>query len=912
MCISRRFLFILCIFSINSQIFSQNTESEINANFKNLPLQHALGYLKQEYDIVFAYDHSLVDDVRINKSIENASIDEALDRILEGTTLGYQIISPKRVILIPSLEKSLAPTTLSSVRGITEIKGFVRDKESYIPLPYACIRVKGTNIGTISNKDGSFNISVPTNNTVALEISYVGYEKTELTVEGTHFSSSINAQLIPNNVRLNEVLIEDGSNQTIEISDGASSIHLNPQKIYLLSGLGEPDVTKAIQLLPGISIRESSSGLYVRGGSPAENQLLFDGITFYGVDHFFGFFSAFNSLAIKDVNVYRGGFGPKYGGFISSVINLSGKQGNTDSTHVNVRVNLLSASASVESPLFEGKGSFMLAARGALTDIFETSLYRNLLENTVDAAQQRYTENDIYSDARQFNPRLRFYDTNFKLSLQPSSRDHLSFSFLRSNDFLDYPVSDSATIDLPVRITSQENVLMKNTGLSLNWTHQWNNNLYSKTNIAHSEYNSQYELYVFRSEDSANFETDRVWTHKIKDRSFRTDFEWKVNDFHQFDFGIELSEKRIDRNFQVYNFIADFNESKGDYRAAYINYNIKPISNLTLSGGLRYQHFSPNQSNFYEPRLSLKYLLAGPLKMKAAWGIYHQVVNKISQPTFIGLGDEFWALSGTENTSIPRSDHLMLGMAMEFPMFVIDIEAYRKNLSGLNIHEMVPNQYEIRPTPSGDIINGGTGISQGIDVILQKKVGIYTSWLSYSLSEVIHQFDEINDGTAFFAAQDQRHQLKWVNTLSKGRWDFSATWVYATGRPSTDVIGPLKIYPSEAAPQYVIIPDEINNERLPAYHRLDLSAAYHLVFGKSGRGRVGVSIFNAYNRANIKYKRYSLIYPSSTNSTDNKVMIHPEVNADEYSSVANQTPTLKETNIFNLPFNPNVYFQVSF
>ena len=320
------------------------------------------------------------------------------------------------------------------------ISGIVKDKESGETLPFANVFIKDTNIGTTTNGDGFFTLfNVPSENST-IQVQYLGYKVETLTLTKEIVKDKITILLAPDFNKLDEVVINtDSRQQIIKMNENVSQISLSPKRLASIPNLGEKDIFRALQLLPGVSgTNESSAGLYVRGGTPDQNLVLLDGFTVYHVDHFYGFFSAFNSDAIKDIQLFKGGFPAEYGGRISSVMDLTGKRGNINKVSFSGGLSLVSANATLEIPIGE-KANLLLAGRRSYTDIIRSGLYNNIFDLYNDNDQSNGTRFPNFNNFQQnqTQPSFYFYDLNTKFSYNPSDKDIISISMYNGEDNLD-------------------------------------------------------------------------------------------------------------------------------------------------------------------------------------------------------------------------------------------------------------------------------------------------------------------------------------------------------------------------------------------------------------------------------------------------------------------------------------------
>ena len=774
------------------------------------------------------------------------------------------------------------------------ISGVVKDKESGETLPFANVFIKDTNIGTTTNGDGFFTLfNVPSENST-IQVQYLGYKVETLTLTKEIVKDKITILLAPDFNKLDEVVINtDSRQQIIKMNENVSQISLSPKRLASIPNLGEKDIFRALQLLPGVSgTNESSAGLYVRGGTPDQNLVLLDGFTVYHVDHFYGFFSAFNSDAIKDIQLFKGGFPAEYGGRISSVMDLTGKRGNINKVSFSGGLSLVSANATLEIPIGE-KANLLLAGRRSYTDIIRSGLYNNIFDLYNDNNQSNGTRFPNFNNFQQnqTQPSFYFYDLNTKFSYNPSDKDIISISMYNGEDNLDSSRKNNNTfgsnIDGERSITTDIKDLLNwgNWGSSIRWARQWNDKLYTNIVGAYSNYfsnrNRVNDVTIQLPDTTNNFKTGLVEDNNLKDYTLRLHSEYKINSKHSLEFGGQITKNDVDYNYTFNDTITVIDQKdEGVLNTVYLQDKWSPSEKLNIVGGIRATHFDVTDEFYYEPRFSLSYQLNDKLKLKGAWGRYYQFVNRIVREDVTQGSRDFWLLADEENSPISFSEHLILGSSYEIDDWLFDIEYFEKEMTGLTEFSL-RFQSALGADPNDQLFFEGTGISRGVDFLIQKMVGKYTGWMGYTLSEVVHTFPGLSD-KPFYSLNDQRHEFKLVNVLKAGRWDLGATWVYGSGKPYTAPNGIYTITLLDGTKtEYVSVGDK-NGPRHAPYHRLDLSFTYKFDIG-SGKGSMGLSLFNFYNRSNTWYKEFEVV---------NGQVI--------------------ETNINYIGFTPSLFFNVSF
>ncbi len=778
------------------------------------------------------------------------------------------------------------------------VSGTVRDAETGETLPYASVLVIGAQIGAASNVDGYFVLLGVPADSLTLRVSYLGYQTALVKIDTRTLDGPLTVEMTPTATELDEVLITAENYQIMKMAENVSQVTISPKDLAVLPNVGEVDIFRSLQLLPGISgTNEGSSGLFVRGGTPDQNLVLLDGMTVYHVDHFFGFFSAFNADAIKDVQVYKGGFPAKYGGRISSVVDLTGKTGDANNFQLGAGLNLLSSNAVMEVPL-GGRGSFLLSARRSYTDILQTGLYTSIYETV--------TGEDITPEDQQgggfgggrggrggalgggfvapgqavVQPDFYFYDLNAKLTYLPSTVDVVALSVYNGQDHLDKSRDLSRNLGGPngqnnVNITNDLLDLTDwgNVGVSGKWSRQWSPRFYSNALVAYSQYFSDYTRNTFIERRDAEADTvtfsrnfGTLEDNQVDDVTMRLDNEWQVSQKNKVGFGFQVTRSDVRYDFVRDDSLTILDRDQQALQAvAYLQETWKPFSRLDLTVGLRAVYYDVTEQTYIEPRLSFMLGLSDQIKFKGAYGQYNQFVARVVNENITEGARDFWLLADGESIGVAGSTHYILGASYETSGWLFDVEGYYKDLTGLTEFSLrfQRSAGQFRRGAGGvgieadELFFTGDGTAQGLEFLLQKKTGRHSGWISYTLSEVEHTFPDLNGGEPFPALHDQTHEFKVVNSLNLGRWTLAATWIFATGKPYTSPESQYFITLLDGAEQSFIHVGEKNSERLPAYHRFD--AAVHYKFDvNTSRVDVGLSVFNLYNRTNVWYKEFDL------------------------------------------------------
>ena len=775
--------------------------------------------------------------------------------------------------------------TLSANVELPLIGGKINDINSGETLPYAKVSIKDTNRVTTANQDGSFTIlNIPVGS--ILVINKMGYESKEIKVTSDTKRLIINLYKLEKDSLIEDVVVVGSVNSNMMQQSGISQFSLSPDLTRSLPNLGEQDIFRSMQLLPGVSgSNESSSGLVVRGGTIDQNLVLFDDFTVYHVDHVFGFFSAFNNNAIKDVQFYKGGFGAKYGGRMSSVVDITGKDGNTEQFGIGASVSLLSTNAVVEQPFADGAGSFILTGRKS----YQSDLYNDILESVTGENQNAQagtsTPGQFALGRFSIEPESYFYDMNAKLTYRLPNDDKFSISFYNGADELDNSRDVDGNADIsrlcelfdgngPFGGTFCEEEISfavgtidlsewGNTGISAKYSHQWNDRLDTNFVISASEYFSYRDrlintqvVYEDSDDEPTTGESSSNEDNQLDDFTVKIENDYYLNQWNTLSFGLQYTQQNIDFSLIQNGDLVLETKNEGATSTVYIEDEIV-INALTVIPGLRVSKYSINDEVYTEPRLSIAYELNDTTQLRAAFGDYHQFALSVARQSIEEGPRNFWTLADGETVPVSKSSHFILGTTHYVGNYNFNIELFHKEYEGLS--EFTQQTRPIRNEDGTGLtlileqeFHTGSGTASGVELFLQKNIGDLTGWIGYTFSEVIYDFPTVSD-TTYFADQDATNEFKTVLMYRWGDWDLASTFIYATGRPYTEVLG---VVEDTFPPTYEV--GAKNDLRYDDYHRLDLSFTYN--FSRRGLdGQAGLSIFNLYDRKNQWYTEYEII-----------------------------------------------------
>jgi ferric enterobactin receptor len=873
--------------------------------------------LVRKYDVVDRYNNENVKDVIVQLCKKNK-----LYYWVDADRTVYIIRIPEDVARLKKMQLSAEGTGARSfqVQKSEEppaqqatgkrkyepfnITGRIIDRASGESLPSAIVRVQHTGIISNTNADGYFTLIAVPADTCKLDVNYVGYQRETYYLNKDNIKKEVIIGLYPALKTLNEVVITDKRAEGLMSTDKrrVSILQISPSKLEELPNIGEKDILRSFQLMPGISAsNESSSGAYVRGGTPDQNLVLFDGFTVYQVDHLYGFFSAFNSNAVKDVTMYKGGFSAKYGGRLSSVTDIVGKEGNSKEANIAGDLSLLSANVFVEKPLND-KSTVLLAYRRSYQGPLYDKIFNKFNTSTATASGNGGTAGGRPGGppggggggfggnaASVSTPSSYFYDLNAKYTYAPDQKNRFSWSIYQGNDNLD----NSRSLTLPSAINSGRDITMSdkttygNLGSSFKWSSKWNSKLYSNTLLSYSTYHSDRDnssKVTIQDEDGNDQEisTGTFEKNKLKDFSLKSDWEYQMGSKVKVLFGGFASRQHVtyESSQSDTSKLIDQNTS-AITSGAYAELETDLSDKIQVKGGLRSTLYDQTGKLYVEPRFSATYTLTDKLTLKASTGKFYQFTNRVLREDILSGSRDFWVLSNGTSIPVSSAEHYIAGFSYEAGQFLIDVEGYYKQLDNLSEYSQRLTGNTGRRGPGQNVtleehFYNGSGYAKGLEFMLQKTRGKYTGWISYTLANATNNFDAY--GGEFAASQDTRHEFKSVNLYHYGKWTFSATWIFATGKPYTAPLSSYTINDYSGNSRTFLTISGKNALRMPDYHRLDASITYDLIKVDSRKtGSIGFSLFNIYNRSNVWYQQYNIVNNQVVTSNVNYLGLTPNI-----------------------------------
>lgn len=786
------------------------------------------------------------------------------------------------------------------------ISGYIKEKGSKEALIGVTVRLENSNRHAVSNTYGFYSISLPANQESVIVFSMVGYQATSQKI---FLDKNLELDLELESKNLLEELVVSARKQENRVSETPqmSKIDLPVSQIRKIPTLlGEKDVLKVLQLMPGVQKgSEGQSGLYVRGGGPDQNLIILDDAIVYNANHLFGFFSTFNGDALKSVELTKGGFPARYGGRLSSVIDLNMKDGNKEKFTGEGGIGIISSRLTLEGPIKKNKSSFLVSGRRTYIDVISQPFIK---------ARQKGLSNQVTGG-------YFFYDLNAKINYELGRKDKLYLSSYFGNDNFSANISDPTT-DL------ENGIKWGNQTATFRWNHLFNQKLFANTSLIFSKY----DFGILSKNTTQNIDTGNKKVYElnyssgIRDWTVKYDLDYFMNPQNQIKFGLQSIFHRFtpsatvlsDENINLYsNKIEEIDVNETGF---YVEDIASIGKKIKINGGLRLSLYTGKGKTYtrLEPRISASYTVNSSTSVKGSYALMNQFVHLLSNSS-IGLPTDLWVPT-TDKIPPQQSIQYAAGIAKDIDKqgLTLTLEGYYKKMKNIISYKegasflVIDNPENQAEFDWQSQVTTGQGWSYGFEILLQKKIGKFSGWTGYTWSKTEWQFDELNFGNKFFPKYDRRHDISIVGIyeLSK-KITLSATWVYGTGNALTVPVSEYTVFsermPRNAENQLPGFPyfgsNRVNEYsarnafRAENYHRLDAAVQFHKKKKRHER-TWEIGVYNAYNRRNP-------FFYITGNSTENSIAIN-EQNQDQ----AEGQLVMKRYSLF--PIVPSVSYSFKF
>lgn len=881
-----RVVLLMCVVLLTASLHAQNKEARLNLTIRNATLESFVKQLENATGFSFIYGEEVKLSRRITLDAQQQTISEILQQAFKNEPIKFEI-SGKHILL------HKRPMPQKPVSRKFTISGYVTNGTSSETLIGANIFESRRSTGTATNPFGFYTLTLPEGET-QLTFSYLGYENRHSHFELTK-DTLLNIRLNSNNQLAEVVVLSDKREAGIESTAmGAHEIPMAQIK-NTPSILGEADLLKTIQLMPGVQAgMEGFAGMYVRGGGPDQNLVLLDGIPIYNADHMLGVFSIFTPEAIKNTTLFKSSFPARYGGRLSSIVDVRTNDGDMHRYHGTLSIGLLTDKLHLEGPIWKGRTSFSLSAR-AIPTVF----FKNLI---VD-------KDEDYADKYNYY----FYDINAKVNHKFNDRSRVFLGFYNGKDHYHFDSSDSNTyINSPSNkkaYRDKSNLNWGNTIGYARWNYVFNNQLFSNTTVSYNKYRMSLnqdmeDTYIYQDKVYNRYKYFSEFASGIRDWSLRMDFDYTPIPQHHIKFGTEYIhhtflpgvstsklqdiEQGVIQGDTIYNTSSN-REMRGQEVSLYAEDNFNLNSRLSVNAGVRASLFHTQGKSYFsvQPRLSARYDIGRGFSAKASYTRMAQYVHLLSSTPF-SMPTDLWVPITKNIRPMHANQYSLGGYYTGWAGWEFSIEGYYKQMNNILEYQDGVTFFGTS-TNWEEKVDMGEGRSMGLELMAQKTLGKTTGWIAYTLSKTDHRFKDgsINQGKWFPYKYDRRHSISLsLNHKFSERIDVGASWIFNTGGCITVPERQTVIIKPDGSVEEAGYISQRNNYRLPVNHRLNLGINFNKKT-KHGMRTWNISIYNAYNAMNP-----NLVY---SERKDNREYIYNDYYEGNYQGNGGRPTAAKTT-----------------
>lgn len=840
---------LLCnLTNVWTQLDNLNTKITLK---QDTSLKAVLAKIEQMADVRFSYSEDHIDvEKRVKVNFKNMRIHDCLLDLGESHSFDFTIVE-KQVILKRKVQNemddNIKPVPKRKIKDRYSVSGYIRDAQSMESMIGATVYIKELKTGTSANEYGYYVLSLP-KGSYTLEFTFIGYKKESIQINLTGHMK-LNKEISLDEELLQEVVVEASEVEDMVEMSQMSNLHIYSSEMNNMpKQLGESEAIKTLSHHPGIKVHgDGSTYYYVRGGNKDQNLILLDEAPIYIPSHLFGFFSSITSDAIRDLQVYKGDLPIRHGGVLSSIVDIHAKEGDLSDFHMNGSFNQVATRLAIEGPFVKEKVSYYLSLR--------KSHLKWLLPRT-----SRNSTN------------LEFSDLHTKLNYIVNPKNRLYLTFYAGSDDIGGVGGSLGAFGLN----------WNNSTLSFRWNHVFGPRLFSNTTLYASTYN--YFLYT-------NRQRSEYWSQKITNASLKSDYTFYSDPNNIVNFGFHFKGHFFDPGNLVLNDsniqVPFIHQRNNGHRVLYLAHDHKFNSRLSFRYGIRlntWDNAGPttiydfndryqvvdtnvytgtgifNRQRNLEPRINMTLKVDSLSSLKASYNHNVQYIQLLSNSSSPFTSLAVW-MPSDPNIPAQELDQFALGYYRTLGKTKLEFSSevyYKKMYNQIDYADHA--SLLLNPKLQGEL-RFGTGTAYGLELLLRKKLGKWNGWLGYNYGRVFMQVNEVNRGEQYPAYQDRPHQISFNLSYNVSeRWNLSTSWIYMSGAAITTPTG-FYYYQGKQVPYYA----KRNNDRLPAYHRLDLCSTWKLNkdLAKRYQHNLVLSIYNAYGRNNPAFLHFNKVLDGS-------------------------------------------------
>ncbi len=892
---------IKTIVFIFSFLFLGICSSFVNAQSNNpeILLTKVLPLLEVRFNIRFGYDPEIIKTLSLNKRIlATENIHSALQLISASLPLEYfQALDGQILLRKRTVTKVETPLELTTIK----IKGKLIDAWTGEILPFGDV-VGENGEGFSSDENGLFYLNVRINSPVTFR--YLGYESKILTFSSN--KEDVTLRLVP---KLSALPLIEISAKIPGLTNKSGGIYSNLNPSFwgkMPSFAAGNDVLRSLQQLPGISSNDDlSAELKVRGSNGDENLLILDGITLYNVTHFSGMFSLVNSDAIKEVKLFKNALPVSYGGKTASIIEM-----NTLSPSENIKLsgkissNLLTSQAVLQGQIAP-KQSILFSGRTTYGNLGDSKLFGALQEQNVTPVVKPVDPNaTITKEIAAYNPNFKFHDLQGKWNWEISDKQKIQVAFFYGYDEMDYSYNKTIKTEVGKSYYYRKEYFKEiadwnNMGSSLLWNFNPSENWQHTLHVSITEFQNNASIindfkFVEDRKVDKIFNFENTHFNKVAGQDLKWISRYTVSKEQSWIYGFQTTNNQVNYDIRQDRIKPLNGQNEAMQSAAFVELN-QHTNDWTFNIGGRLNFY---EKNFYfSPSIDVNYHKSNtPFSVKGSFGRYYQFLRQLNHEDRYGRNYGYWVLSNKQ-FPVLSSNNSMIGANLKWNNWEFDVEFYQKNSQGVLEQALAVNNVnnpDSTQRPPSFILYDGKGQTKGMDFFIQHTGKYFSGMLAYTLSKSTNQFKEIGNGIAFPSSNDRRHQLKINGNLHLGKFDFFATYNFASGRPYTDLSKVLdnngKIQNNPKPNPGNPMSNMPNNRRdvvnpldrlsyLDDYQRFDIGASVHFKLGQTSNLTIEGSIFNIFNKKNVKYRQFifQLPYQLKSAPTSKELVVGTEL-----------------------------------
>ena len=879
-----------------------NASSFVKAQSNNpeILLTKVLPLLEVRFNIRFGYDPEIIKTLSLNKRIlATENIHSALQLISASLPLEYfQALDGQILLRKRTVTKVETPIELNNVK----IKGKLIDAWTGEILPFGDV-VGENGEGFSSDENGLFYLNVRINSPVT--VRYLGYESKILTFSSN--KEDVNLRLVPKLSALPLIEISAKIPGLTNKSGGIYS-HLNPSFWGKMPSFAAGnDILRSLQQLPGISSNDDlSADLKVRGSNGDENLLILDGITLYNVTHFSGMFSLVNSDAIKEVKLFKNALPVSYGGKTASIIEM-----NTLSPPENINLsgkissNLLTSQAVLQGKIAP-KQTILVSGRTTYGNLGDSKLFGALQEQIVTPVVKPLDPKEtVTKEIAAYNPNFKFHDLQGKWNWEISDKQKVQVAFFYGYDEMDYSYNKSIKTEVGKSYYYRKEYFKEiadwnNMGSSLLWNFNPTENWQHTLHVSITEFQNNASIindfkFVEDRKVDKIFNFENTHFNKVAGQDLKWISRYTVSQEQSWIYGFQTTNNQVNYDIKQDRVKPLTGQNEALQSAAFVELN-QHLNDWTFNVGGRLNLFA--QKMYFSPSIDINYHKSNtPFSVKGSFGRYYQFLRQLNHEDRYGRNYGYWVLSN-QQFPVLSSNNSMIGANAKWKNWEFDVEFYQKNSQGVLEQALAVNNVnnpDSTQRPPSFILYNGKGQTKGMDLFVQHTGKFFTGMVAYTLSKSTNQFKEIGNGIPFPSSNDRRHQLKINGNLQIGRFDFFATYNFASGKPYTDLSKILenndKMQNNPKPPNPGNPMSNMPNNRrdvvnpldrlsyLEDYQRFDIGASVHFKLGQTSNLTIEGSIFNIFNRKNVKYRQFifQLPYQLKSAPTSKELVVGTEL-----------------------------------